>query len=326
MQKHSPFTPLHLTTDHTPIGNRNELVRDIFGREIMNIDIEVLPDTDFRADLQLRNLPDLKTITSYVHGLVTARTAAQVSDGDDNLILSLSQQGNMIINQRGRETVVESGLTHLATHTEPMSITHLNSRSIGIVVPRKAIGAMVSNLDDRIAMPLPNQKVPLQLLEGYISALNSAPNILFDPVLTHTAVTHVHDLVAFIVGAHRDGQEIIAERGLKAAQMQTVKTYIAAHLADFNLSVTSVALAHRLPLRYLQRLFEVEGTTFTSYVLTRRLEHAYRLLSSPARLGHTIGTIAAEAGFADVPHFNNMFKRRFGATPSDVRAQIKLTH
>jgi AraC-like DNA-binding protein len=232
----------------------------------------------------------------------------------------------MICTQRGREVVLESGLVHFATNTEPMSFTHLNSRALGLAVPRKAIGALVSNLDDRVAMPLPRQKAPLQLLEGYISALNSAPNVLFDPVLTQTAVTHVHDLIAFIVGAHRDGQEIIAERGLKAAQMQAVKTYIATHLADLDLSVTSVAVVHKLSLRYLQRLFEVEGTTFTAYVLTRRLEHAYRLLSSPARLSHTIGMIAAEVGFADIPHFNGMFKRRFGATPSDIRTNIKADH
>lgn len=326
MSQQAPFSPLHLTTDHVPRHKKIELVRDIFGREIMNVDIEPVPATEFRADLKLRALPQLKMVTSQVHGLVTARTAAKTVDGDDDLFLTCSLAGNMICNQRGRETALESNQAFLGTNAEAMSYVHLHSRAIGLVVPRKAIGALVSNIDDRISAPLSRQKAPLGLLHGYISALATTPHALFDPALAKTAVTHVHDLIALVIGAHPDGQEMIAARGLKAAQLQAVKSYIAAHFADFDLSVSSTAMAHRMPLRYLQRLFEAEGTTFTAYVLALRLEYVYRLLNSPLQLDRTIGMIATEAGFSDIPHFNNVFKRRFGATPSDIRANIKPAH
>ena len=39
--------------------------------------------------------------------------------------------------------------------------------------------------------------------------------------------------------------------------------------------------------------------------------------------GRPIGAIAFDAGFADLSHFNRSFRRRFGGTPSEVRAQAQ---
>ena len=36
--------------------------------------------------------------------------------------------------------------------------------------------------------------------------------------------------------------------------------------------------------------------------------------------GYAISTIAFEAGFGDLSYFNHAFRRRYGATPSDIRA------
>jgi AraC-like DNA-binding protein len=44
-------------------------------------------------------------------------------------------------------------------------------------------------------------------------------------------------------------------------------------------------------------------------------------LADPRFVGHPISTIAFEAGFGDLSHFNRTFRRRFGMTPSEVRAR-----
>jgi AraC-like DNA-binding protein len=46
------------------------------------------------------------------------------------------------------------------------------------------------------------------------------------------------------------------------------------------------------------------------------------MLSDPVLAERTISTIAYEAGFGDVSHFNLAFRRRYGETPSDVRARF----
>jgi AraC-like DNA-binding protein len=45
------------------------------------------------------------------------------------------------------------------------------------------------------------------------------------------------------------------------------------------------------------------------------------LLTSPNRPDRTISAIAFDASFGDLSHFNRLFRRRFGATPSEVRAE-----
>ena len=67
-----------------------------------------------------------------------------------------------------------------------------------------------------------------------------------------------------------------------------------------------------------------EGTTFTEYVLARRLAHAHRMLNDPRRAGDKIATIAHDAGFADVSYFNRAFRQRYGDTPSGIRAARTL--
>jgi AraC-like DNA-binding protein len=103
------------------------------------------------------------------------------------------------------------------------------------------------------------------------------------------------------------------------ARLRAVKDDIEAHLADGNLTPVVVARRQRISDSYIRKLFESEGTSFTQYVLARRLGRAHRMLTDPRWAERSIASIAFDAGFGDLSHFNKMFKRLYGATPSDVR-------
>jgi len=70
-------------------------------------------------------------------------------------------------------------------------------------------------------------------------------------------------------------------------------------------------------------LFDDGGSTFTEYVIAQRLERAHRLLSDPQLSDRTLTAIAFSTGFNDLSHFQRRFRRRYGATPSDVRTTIR---
>jgi AraC-like DNA-binding protein len=55
-------------------------------------------------------------------------------------------------------------------------------------------------------------------------------------------------------------------------------------------------------------------------VLDARLTHAYRLLTDPRWRDRNISSIAFEVGFGDLSYFNRAIRRRYGATPSEIRA------
>ncbi|MPZ35826.1 MAG: helix-turn-helix domain-containing protein [Rhodospirillales bacterium] len=98
---------------------------------------------------------------------------------------------------------------------------------------------------------------------------------------------------------------------------------MADRLRQPELTVATVAARHGITPRYVQLLFEGEGTTFSQFVLHQRLARAHRLLSDPRFARHSISTIATEAGFDDISYFNRCFRRRYGATPSDIREQTR---
>ena len=95
------------------------------------------------------------------------------------------------------------------------------------------------------------------------------------------------------------------------------------NLGRRELSITSVALRHRVTPRYIQKLFESEGTTFTEYVLEQRLIEADRILSDPRFADRTISDVAYKVGFGDLSYFSRVFRRRFTMTPSDAREQAR---
>lgn len=92
-------------------------------------------------------------------------------------------------------------------------------------------------------------------------------------------------------------------------------------LREPGLTVAAVAGAVGISERYVHKLFERSGATFSDYVMGRRLDGAAADLKDPALGGREIGTIAFDWGFSDLSHFTRRFKQRFGCRPRDWRAR-----
>jgi AraC-like DNA-binding protein len=129
----------------------------------------------------------------------------------------------------------------------------------------------------------------------------------------------MHDLIAATIGATRDGLAIVEGRGIAAARLRSIMTDISANLGDGDLSVVEVARRHRVTPRYIHKLFENEGLTFSAFVLGQRLSRAHRILSDPRLADRNISSVAFGVGFGDLSYFNRAFRRRFAATPTEIR-------
>ena len=122
-----------------------------------------------------------------------------------------------------------------------------------------------------------------------------------------------------------DATTVAAGRGIRAARLRAIKSDIEAHLTYSDLSPGIVARRQGVSDSYIRKLFGSEGTSFSGYVLTRRLVRAHRMLTDRRWAGVSIASIAYDAGFGDLSYFNRVFKRWYGATPSEVRGVIALT-
>jgi AraC-like DNA-binding protein len=111
------------------------------------------------------------------------------------------------------------------------------------------------------------------------------------------------------------------EPAAPAARLQAIKSDVGRNLGDCTLTVGSVAARHGVTPRYIHKLFESEGVTFSQFVLGRRLAAAHRLLTDRHLDHRPVAAVAFDVGFGDLSYFNRTFRRRYNATPSEVRAQ-----
>ena len=109
-----------------------------------------------------------------------------------------------------------------------------------------------------------------------------------------------------------------------AARHSAVLDHIATHFQDPGLSLELVARCQGISPRYVQRLMESSGSSFTGRVNELRLQRAFKLLTDPHTSTQRISDIALEVGFSDVSHFNRLFRARFGNSPRGVRTVGRL--
>jgi AraC-like DNA-binding protein len=315
------FAIMRFSTDALPERDRVPMLRDFYG-PIARLDIEPVPGEPLHFEAVARVVPDLAISTLAFSAVRAQRTRALIADGNDNCLFSaLHSPGNTVF-QRGREVLPAEGSGTLLSLADPFTCTTVGgiARGMSLSVPRKVLAASVPRLEDGFGHAFPDSEA-LGLLTSYVGLLEQ-DHLLASPDLRRLVVTHVHDLVALALGASRDAAEIANGRGLRAARLHAIKADIRASLRG-QLSSTTIAARHGVTPRYVQALFEDEGVTFSQFLIGERLERVYRMLRDPLQMARPISAIAYDAGFGDLSHFNRAFRRRYGATPSDVRAAAK---
>ena len=101
------------------------------------------------------------------------------------------------------------------------------------------------------------------------------------------------------------------------------RAFIEAHLDDSTLDVDTVAASVGVSARHLGRLFAAQQGSVGRYVLEQRLRRASLDLRDPSMASHRISDISYRWGFASQAHFATSFKKRYGCSPSEFRADVR---
>jgi AraC-like DNA-binding protein len=302
---------LHFSTRELPPAKRLPALRQLFDQSIrMEIDAEPGHAVEMTMNVApgLRRARMLSSMTARV-----TRSAQRVADGEDTVCLMMKTGGHMALTQGRRESVPQLGDAVLLVYREPARLQFVDSTYLSIRVPFSALAAL-SNVETAAARCIARDTEALSLLRAYVANL---PERIDDPQLCRLAASHVHDLMALAIGATEEGQAIASRRGVRAARLISIKADL---IRDATLQLDQLAAQQGISTRYVQMLFEEQGTTFSDYVLERRLDAARHMLTGPRHASWSIAAIAFEAGFNDLSHFNRRFKRRYLMTPSDLRA------
>ena len=228
------------------------------------------------------------------------------------------------ISQPGRE-IVDIGRSIALSGGEPGGGVTLREghRSLTLCIERSLLASLVPNLGTSFVTALTEDNAAHRLLAQYLGVLRNNTNI-GPPALAQSIATHIADLVAMSLAGQRDNTAEV-RRNVREARLRSIKARVLAWLGRHDLSTDLIAAQQHISPRYVRKLFESEGTSFSAFVLRERLARAHRNLSDANFRMRTIGSIAYECGFNDLSYFNQSFRRAFGATPSAVRRQAQGT-
>ncbi len=292
---------------------------EIYGRSIANVDIETIGDEPFHASVTFQGLPGVGLVSGSRSSAHYHVTRQHLANARDVFGLSVLMSGASTTQQLGREIIGRAGSASVISGTDPsVNTMHSPGSFITIVLPRPAVSALVPDLGAAFARQIPAENSALKLMTRYVQTLHE--NGPLDATLAKAAANHIVDLAALAIGANADAAHQATQRGVSAARLQSIKAEIRQRLGSGDLSAATIALRHGVTPRYVHKLFERDGTTFSEYLLARRVERASQMLRDSAFAAYTISAIAFECGFSDISYFNRTFRRAYGATPSDIRA------
>ena len=107
---------------------------------------------------------------------------------------------------------------------------------------------------------------------------------------------------------------------IRESRLRVALELIARRHCEPDLCVNDVAAAQGISVRYLQKLLESKGISFSSHINDLRLQTAHVALRRCGAKSGSVTNIALSCGFRDLSYFNRLFRRHFGDTPTRVRS------
>jgi AraC-like DNA-binding protein len=255
----------------------------------------------------------------------TGRTPHDVQiDPRDAYFFLINTGSQLTVRQHGRETTIAPGHATLLSFSETADFRgHSENSWFSATVPQDSLRELVHNVDDLLACPLDQDNEALKHLQQYVKILLGPSGVGDSSFLTDHVGKNLLHLMAFSLSSGRDTAGISGMRTIRAARAREIVTEIRSGFSDPSFSSARVAAKVRLSERYIQDLLAETGKSFTERVMEERLQKARRTLESSSNDRMTIADIASECGFNEISYFNRSFRRRFGASPGDVRKRRK---
>jgi len=245
-----------------------------------------------------------------------------IRDGNDGIGFIIAQSGEPTATHPGREVRLAAGDATMMLAGATGGVGSREGYALfDMLIPPAEWEARGARPGDGLMQRLWGKSEAMQLLRRYIGSVEKG----FTASVHDCSIMrrHIVDL-AVLAATTRCSIGESSASAVVATRLAAALDYIASHFTDPELSLAKVAQSLSISPRYLQRLLESSGTSFTAHVTELRLKHAFTLLTAKDLIDVRICDIAMRAGFSDISHFNRLFRSRFGDTPKGVRAHARV--
>jgi AraC family transcriptional regulator, positive regulator of tynA and feaB len=270
----------------------------------------------FRGAVTRRAIGDLTLVDCAASPFLGHRSRAVIcSDAhhEDILGFQFVCKGVEAVREGGRRLAASAGDVviwdgHTPTDVEIVEPFHKRT----LLFPRERVLAVCPRLAELTALPPLHDNAPARLLVRYMNAL-----ALEQPALEPAAGVAAANAALELLRAAVEPCVPTGRSAAREAMHTEIRRYVRTHLQDPDLGPASIARAYSVSVRALHALFEDCDVSVAGLVRSERLTRCLEDLQRPN--GGSVTDIAFRWGFCDAAHFSRVFKRTFGATPSEVR-------
>jgi AraC-like DNA-binding protein len=232
------------------------------------------------------------------------------------IVLARPFAGKLCIDYGNNQNILMPGNIYLANHAIPLYATpHIEYATDAIAFP-------LSALKQRGAKPKPLETLSISSLQGRLI------NLVADQITNNylrwndkefsLLTEQLFDLIALFF-CSAGSPQFSQETSVRSAHLQRAYAVIRENFGDPDLSPTKIASVCGISISYLYNLFNTSNTSVREAVISERLKHGKKLLTSPQTMHLSIATITSMTGFIHPTHFSRVFRQEFGCTPKEFR-------
>jgi len=251
---------------------------------------------------------------------VVRRTTCAVRRAPSDLIKVCAQlRGRATVHQGGREILLNPGQLAVYDTGQPYALRLEGDWSCAVMaVPRDVLTLSGADLDGAMRRKFAASQGPGLVLADFVRTAAS------QVISASAAAVKIGEAgTSLLIGTLADDGDLAASDA-PADLRGHILRYIRSHLADPHLSRASVAAAHHLSLRTLDRLFAAQPRSVSGHIRHERLEAVRQDLANPALLNRGVAALAARWCFVDAAHFSRIFRQAYGYPPSHARTAAEI--
>ncbi|RKP49768.1 acetamidase/formamidase family protein [Pararobbsia silviterrae] len=311
---------LRFTTESYPRVERLRAWRDALER--IGLQASALgPERELNGTLHSRTSIggfDLSVVASV------AQTLSLNTSHVDSLLIVLNIDGAAKLVCDGRhESMGPHDLVYLPSREHASLKFESDFRALIVRVPRAAIGArLLAPSAMRVARIAGHAGIG-HVFAGFLASIAESIESLSVDHLRPLELALGEFMIASLSAYQTEGHF----SGLSASQAAIFARAcrrIDAQLGDSDLNVATIAKEEGVSARYLQKLFETAGQSFSTYLRIRRLERCRAELIDPLYMKMSISAICFRWGFNDPAHFSRAFRDQYQTSPRAFRHEANL--
>lgn len=286
------------------------------------VDLECRPQgkNEFDASVQSVRFDafNLSAIEATAHSV--SRLPSGISrSGSDALIFNFVVAGRGLAEQDGRSVVLCPGDGAVCDAERPYKLRFDDAfKVLAVKLPKAALSHRAASVHRVTALSLAESGQLCPIVFAYLVGLTERAAHLGASSAEKVTGNFIDLLGAALDEAISNSPLPLSE--YRSMALMRVREFVERHLGDCELDPGAVASTLKLSPRYINKLFEADGTSLARYIWRRRVERAAIDLRDPAMQAVGVSAIAMGLGFNDLSHFSRVFRQRFGMSPRDYRS------